>query len=139
MAHTLNLGADVGLIHDGGATSVSSAPRQRHVSGGAHSDHMPAFGLPLNKESAASESWHGRLFRRSRLVFVLVSGSVLCLVGFVLLFLPGPGAPVLFAGLTVLASEFDWADRLLIRFRTKLRQIGKRRNSSKAMATGPSQ
>lgn len=45
----------------------------------------------------------------------LVIGSTLLLIGFALLFLPGPGLVVGGIGLAVLATEFWWARRLLNR------------------------
>jgi hypothetical protein len=42
----------------------------------------------------------------------LVGGTVL-LIGIALLVLPGPGLPIVAAGLAILASEFLWARRAL--------------------------
>lgn len=50
-------------------------------------------------------------------VGVTLVGSVIILVGAVLLPLPGPGWLIIFAGLGVLATEFAWAHRLLRRAR----------------------
>jgi hypothetical protein len=47
-----------------------------------------------------------------RLVVALVGGTVL-LVGIALLVLPGPGLPIVAAGMAILASEFLWARRAL--------------------------
>lgn len=43
---------------------------------------------------------------------IVVGGFGLLLVGAALLILPGPGIPVLVAGLAVLSLEFHWARRL---------------------------
>jgi uncharacterized protein (TIGR02611 family) len=51
-----------------------------------------------------------------RLVFriaVAVVGTVVLVLGIVLIPYPGPGWLVVFAGLAILASEFSWAGRLL--------------------------
>ena len=53
---------------------------------------------------------------KSRLIYRLVVGvvgAVITIGGLVLIPAPGPGWLVVFLGLAVLASEFDWADRLL--------------------------
>ena len=47
-----------------------------------------------------------------KLVVALVGGTVL-LVGIALLVLPGPGIPLVLAGVAILASEFVWARRAL--------------------------
>jgi hypothetical protein len=39
------------------------------------------------------------------------------LVGAVMVFTPGPGWPVIFLGLTLLAAEFVWAKRLMDRMK----------------------
>jgi uncharacterized protein (TIGR02611 family) len=44
---------------------------------------------------------------------IIVVATLVILVGVVLLALPGPGWLVIFAGLGILATEFEWAARLL--------------------------
>ena len=43
---------------------------------------------------------------------IVLGGFGLLLVGAVLLVLPGPGIPLVVAGLALLSLEFDWARRL---------------------------
>lgn len=50
--------------------------------------------------------------RAYRLGVALV-GSLIVVLGVVLIPLPGPGWLIVFIGLSVLASEFAWAERLL--------------------------
>lgn len=52
----------------------------------------------------------GRLAWRA---VITVVGVVVILAGIVLLPLPGPGWLVIFAGLGLLGTEYDWARRLL--------------------------
>lgn len=40
-------------------------------------------------------------------------GGLLLLIGIVFMILPGPGIPLVIAGLAVLGVEFHWARRLL--------------------------
>jgi uncharacterized protein (TIGR02611 family) len=47
-----------------------------------------------------------------KLLVALVGGTVL-LVGIALLVLPGPGLPIVAAGIAILATEFLWARRAL--------------------------
>jgi len=54
---------------------------------------------------------HPRIERGYR-IGVGVVGTVLALVGLVLVPLPGPGWLVVFAGLALLGTEFVWAHRL---------------------------
>lgn len=45
--------------------------------------------------------------------FVALIGGTVLLIGALLLVLPGPGIPVVAAGLAILATEFFWARRAL--------------------------
>ena len=56
-------------------------------------------------------------------VAVLLGGGTLVLLGVVLLFVPGPGILIILAGLALLATEFDWAQRHLDSLRSKTRQM----------------
>ena len=47
-------------------------------------------------------------------------GTVLLILGVVLLPLPGPGSLVIVGGLAVLSSEFDWARRALDEMKTRI-------------------
>ncbi|HEX7654228.1 MAG TPA: PGPGW domain-containing protein [Verrucomicrobiae bacterium] len=49
-----------------------------------------------------------------RFLIAIVGGTVL-LVGAALLFLPGPGLPLVAAGFAILATEYVWARRALRR------------------------
>jgi uncharacterized protein (TIGR02611 family) len=59
----------------------------------------------------------GRLAWR---IGVTLLGAVVIGVGILLLPLPGPGWLIIFAGLGLLATEYDWAARLLTRARALL-------------------
>jgi uncharacterized protein (TIGR02611 family) len=79
---------------------------------------------PEPAESEMSEPGPGRhpfraFFARNRTldmtyrVVIAVLGTIVVLVGIALIPLPGPGWLIVFAGLAILATEFEWADRLL--------------------------
>ena len=48
-------------------------------------------------------------------VFIGVVGGLATIIGTVFLFAPGPGLLVLLAGLGILASEFAWASRAMLK------------------------
>ena len=52
-----------------------------------------------------------------RRFFKVLGGFTLLGLGAVMLFTPGPGWVVIFLGLTLLAAEFVWAQRLMDRMR----------------------
>jgi uncharacterized protein (TIGR02611 family) len=54
-----------------------------------------------------------RFARQTWRVVVLVIGLVLVAAGLVMLVIPGPGIAAILGGLALLATEFDWARRLL--------------------------
>ncbi len=63
------------------------------------------------------------LTRGVRRIAVLVVGLVLLVAGVLMLVLPGPGVLVTMAGLALLATEYEWARRLLARLRQHLRRL----------------
>jgi uncharacterized protein (TIGR02611 family) len=58
-----------------------------------------------------------RTIDQVRRFFKILGGFTLLLVGALMLFTPGPGWLVIFLGLTVLAAEFVWAQRLMDRMK----------------------
>jgi uncharacterized protein (TIGR02611 family) len=54
-----------------------------------------------------------RVFLSMKKIVVALMGGTVLLVGIALLVLPGPGLPIVAAGLAILASEFVWARRAL--------------------------
>ena len=50
-----------------------------------------------------------------RWLTVATVGVTLTLLGIIFLVLPGPGIPLIIAGLAILATEFTWAEVLLNR------------------------
>ncbi len=55
-------------------------------------------------------------------VGVVALGFALLVLGVILIPLPGPGIVVIAGGLFLLALEFSWAERLLVRTLERLRQ-----------------
>lgn len=58
-----------------------------------------------------------RTIDQIRRFFKVLGGFTLLLVGAVMLFTPGPGWLVIFLGLTLLAAEFVWAQKLMNRMK----------------------
>jgi uncharacterized protein (TIGR02611 family) len=66
---------------------------------------------------------------------VLVVGMFLLIVGIIMIFTPGPAIVFIPAGLAVLATEFQWARRLLQRVRPMIEAgIEKARQKKEAVA-----
>ena len=71
--------------------------------------------------------------RGARRAAITLAGGTLLAVGLLLLVLPGPGTPVLLAGLAVLATEFAWAERALGRATARIGRVVARRPSREAV------
>ncbi len=64
-----------------------------------------------------------RSIEQVRRVFRILGGFTLLAVGLVMFFTPGPGWVVIFFGLTLLAAEFVWAQRLMDRMKQEGNRI----------------
>ncbi|MGW6129602.1 PGPGW domain-containing protein [Cellulomonas sp. NPDC055163] len=96
------------------------APGQAPGPDGAHSGGSgPEHGGALR----GVPEWLARLPRPVRVPLVVVTGCTLLLAGTAMLVLPGPGLLVMFAGVAVLAAEFPWAGRLVVRIRLLARRV----------------
>lgn len=58
-----------------------------------------------------------RSIEQVRRFFRILGGFTLLVVGVIMFFTPGPGWVVVFLGLTLLAAEFVWAQRLMDRMK----------------------
>lgn len=63
--------------------------------------------------------------KRARRTVILVVGTTVILIGVALLVLPGPGMVVIVIGLSLLATEFIWARRLLRRVKHDALRLGR--------------
>jgi len=82
------------------------------------SPHRPVLGeSPVGK--ARLDTLYEFTFASLRRTLVLLVGSSVVLVGVIMIFTPGPAILVIPGGLAILASEFFWARRLLVKFREK--------------------
>jgi uncharacterized protein (TIGR02611 family) len=66
------------------------------------------------------------LRRYGKRIVVVLAGSAVLIAGVAMLVLPGPGLLVIIAGLAILSSEFEWADRLRLRIRERAEAAAKR-------------
>jgi len=85
-------------------------------------------------EPSVERRWHehpafvplkavGRFIKRSgKRIAVTIAGFAVLLAGIVLLVLPGPGWLLIFLGLTILATQYVWAERLLKTAKRKAEQ-----------------
>ena len=63
-----------------------------------------------------------RTARFARRAAIGIVGMLVVIVGIVLIPLPGPGTLIVFAGLTILATEFDSARRFLDRAKDRVKK-----------------
>jgi uncharacterized protein (TIGR02611 family) len=82
---------------------------------------------PVDATPSRWQRLHARLHRNramsatTKVVVTLVGTGVLC-AGLVMMVTPGPGLVGIVAGLAILATEWDWADRWLRGARRKLHE-----------------
>ena len=102
-------------------------------------------------EPEAARRWHdhpafvpvkavGRFIRRSgKRIAVTVAGFAVLLAGIALLVLPRPGWALIFVGLGILATEYMWARRLLMKAKDMAQAAADKTNRRKSSArrTGP--
>ncbi len=55
----------------------------------------------------------------------IAAGGGLVLIGIPMLVLPGPGLLTIFAGITVVSSEFEWAERVVEKVKEKTARLRK--------------
>lgn len=53
----------------------------------------------------------------------IAAGGGLILLGIPMLVLPGPGLLTIFAGITVVSTEFEWAERVVERVKEKTARL----------------
>lgn len=70
------------------------------------------------------------LLRNAKRIVVGVVGSALVIAGLFMLVLPGPGIITIVAGLAIMASEFDWAERWMHRLRDRADRAAKAAGTS---------
>lgn len=63
-----------------------------------------------------------RSIEQAKKVIIGVIGFTVLLIGVAMIVLPGPAFVVIPLGLGILATEFVWARKLLIKIKTKLRK-----------------
>jgi uncharacterized protein (TIGR02611 family) len=54
-----------------------------------------------------------KVWRHTKKVIIAIIGVVVLVVGIIAIPYPGPGWLIVFAGLGILSTEFEWAQRLL--------------------------
>ncbi len=60
--------------------------------------------------------------KRFRKIIISILGFTVILVGILLIVTPGPAILVIPAGLTILATEFPWAEKLLVKIKSRLKR-----------------
>ena len=59
-------------------------------------------------------------------IFIGVIGTTILIIGIAMIILPGPAFIVIPLGLSILATEFLWARKIMDKFRDKLKQLNKK-------------
>jgi uncharacterized protein (TIGR02611 family) len=67
--------------------------------------------------------WLAPLPAPVRRILILLIGSTVLIFGVLLLVLPGPGILVIIVGLAILATEFAWAEALLVGARKRAARL----------------
>ncbi|MFZ4124417.1 MAG: PGPGW domain-containing protein [Candidatus Planktophila sp.] len=78
----------------------------------------------MNKEKL-HDSWK-HLPHPIRWVIVATIGGTLVVLGLIFMVLPGPGLPLVIAGLAILASEFAWAQYMLNQIRERSQAVAQK-------------
>ena len=73
-----------------------------------------------------------KLKKAARITF----GSLLLLLGFIMIVTPGPALVVVPAGLAVLSSDFAWARLALMKLKKKFKSIRARSKAAKDLGSG---
>ncbi len=97
-------------LQDPGRTGTNPDIPAADATGGA--DSAPPEGLPLRHPFRQFFARHRTLDLTYRVV-VAVIGAAVVVGGVILIPLPGPGWLIVFGGLAILSTEFEWAGRLL--------------------------
>lgn len=64
-----------------------------------------------------------KTIKQLKRLIIAIIGSTIVLIGILLIVLPGPAFIIIPLGLSILATEFLWARKLMIRFKEKLKKI----------------
>jgi len=62
-----------------------------------------------------------KTYKALKKIIIFTVGAAVFIVGVALLVLPGPGLLTMAAGLVILSSEFEWAERHLASIKQKIR------------------
>lgn len=108
-------------MHSFSAGDHAKVPPAEAKAGASPRTDMEGTAADLSDTARARAEAEARTIkRRLRKVWVLIAGTVIIITGIVISPLPGPGFTVLGPlGLALIATEFAWARRLLVRLRER--------------------
>lgn len=120
-----NLSAPAGVVATLASAPARVGPARNGVGLKRHGmlEAMPSDADPKDRLGAnePSDSHRGKALR-------VAAGSALLATGVVLLFIPGPGIPLVAGGLLVLEKDVAWARRLRRRLLAKLQRADRQRS-----------
>ncbi len=67
-----------------------------------------------------------KTLKQLKKIVVAILGFTVLVLGIILIVTPGPATLVIPVGLTILASEFVWAEKLLNKFKRGIRKFSQR-------------
>lgn len=63
------------------------------------------------------------MLKKVKKFIVAIIGFTILLIGLITFFTPGPAIIIIPVGLAVLATEFVWAEKLLTKFKEKVKNV----------------
>lgn len=84
---------------------------------------MRYFRMEVNIVNDRLRRWLAPIPPPLRRMLILLIGSTVLMAGVLMLVLPGPGILVIIVGLALLATEFAWAEALLIQARQRASRL----------------
>jgi len=82
--------------------------------------------VPAEDQTTSPPASRKGITHTARKVVIATVGGTVTVTGLILMPLPGPGTPIVIAGLAILATEFDAAQRQLDRITNSIRRIMRR-------------
>ena len=87
---------------------------------------MRYFRMEVNIVNDRLRRWLAPLPAPLRRILILLIGSTVVIFGVLLLVLPGPGILVIIVALAILATEFAWAEALLVQARARTARLARK-------------
>ena len=87
---------------------------------------MRYFRMEVNIVNDRLRRWLAPLPAPLRRILIVLIGSTVLIAGVLMLVLPGPGILVIIVALAILATEFAWAEALLVQARARAARLARK-------------